>query len=96
MSQCLQVAFDTGESLLSPALAAVPPVLYCTSAGVLCSAHAEDGGSSMDGSRLLPEVLQQEMYGFTSFDLDSEGGQDILAATGDEHLLLLHRGNMNM
>jgi hypothetical protein len=70
----------------------VPPLLYATSDGALCSAHAAADGSR-GGQLLASRVLAREGYALNSFDVEPAAGQDILAATGDEHLVLLHRGD---
>jgi hypothetical protein len=97
---CPQVKFD----LHSPqSTAAVPPVLYSTLDGCLCvaqdaaaaaAAEAAQQGSSYvdDGSSrggLIAEVLHREAYAICSFDVDATYGRSILAATDDEHILVL-------
>lgn len=45
--------------------------------------------SSSSGSGLVAEVLHREKYAICSFDVEPTYGRSILAATDDEHLLLL-------
>lgn len=94
----LQVKFD----LHSPqSTATVPPVLYSTLDGCFCvaqdaaaaAAEAAMQGSSFDydSSRggLVGEVLHREPYAILSFDVDSTYGRSVLAATDNEHVMVL-------
>jgi hypothetical protein len=94
---CQQLKFDPCEPLMSSSVAAVPPLLYCTSDGALCSAHAAGaaaGNGAANGAAaggLEPYVHVQESCSINSFDVDQSVGQDILAGTDYECMLLLHR-----
>jgi hypothetical protein len=103
----LQCKFD----LHSPqSTAAVPPVYYCTLDGAFCAAQdaaaAAAAEAAMQGSSwaedssgsggLVAEVLHQESCAICSFDVESAYGRSILAATADEHLLLLHMDDSQM
>lgn len=97
----LQVKFDLHSPQSS---AAVPPVLYSTLDGCLCVAQdaaaaaaaaeaAQQGSSYVEDSSsrggLVAEVLHREPYAICSFDVDTTYGRSILAASDDEHLLVL-------
>jgi len=99
----LQVTFDLYGPQSTEA---VPPVLYSTLDGAMCVAQdaaaaaaadgafgggsgwVGDGGSSSGG--LVSDVLHQDHYAICSFDVEPTYGRCVLAATSDEHLLLLH------
>jgi hypothetical protein len=51
------------------------------------SSYVEDGSGSRSG--LVAEVLHREPHAICSFDVDSLYGRSILAATDDEHVLVL-------
>lgn len=72
---------------MSSAVAAVPPLLYCTSDGALCSAQA----SPQQGGQLASQVLLRDSCSVNSFDVEPAGGLDVLAVTDYECMLLLHR-----
>lgn len=82
---------------MSSSVAAVPPLLYCTSDGALCQAGAAarssqtSGWGSAGSGELSSEVLVKESCSINSFDVEPSMGQDIIAATDYECLLLLHR-----
>lgn len=80
-----QLKFDPCEPLMSSSVAAVPPLLYCTSDGALCSAAAAAAGG------LVSQLLMRESCSINSFDVDQSLGQDIVAVTDYECLMLLHR-----
>lgn len=96
-----QLKFDPCEPLLSSSVAAVPPLLYCTADGALCSAHAAAAGSADQvsgwgsaaggASGLTADVLVRDSCSVNSFDVEPTVGQDIVAVTDYECMLLLHR-----
>jgi hypothetical protein len=45
--------------------------------------------SSSSSEGLVSAVLHQEDYAIHSFDVEPTNGRNILAATGDEHMLVL-------
>uniref|UniRef100_A0A383WJE8 Uncharacterized protein n=1 Tax=Tetradesmus obliquus TaxID=3088 RepID=A0A383WJE8_TETOB len=81
-----ELKFDPCEPLMSSSVAAVPPLLYCTSDGALCSAAAAAAAGG-----LVSQLLMQESCSINSFDVDQSLGQDIVAVTDYECLMLLHR-----
>jgi hypothetical protein len=84
-----QLKFDPCEPLMSSPVAAVPPLLYCTSDGALCSAHAAAAQGAAGG--LVSQLLLQDTCSINSFDVDQSLGQDIMAVTDFECMCLLHR-----
>ncbi|KAF6265931.1 hypothetical protein COO60DRAFT_1697591 [Scenedesmus sp. NREL 46B-D3] len=97
-----ELKFDPCEPLMSSSVAAVPPLLYCTSDGALCSAYAAEaaggqgavpglGGACGAAGSLASQLLLQDSCSINSFDVDQSVGQDILAVTDFECMLLLHR-----
>ncbi len=103
----MQCKFD----LHSPqSTAAVPPVLYCTLDGAFCAAQdaaaAAAAEAAMQGSSwtqdsgssggLVAEVLHQEACAICSFDVEPTHGRSVLAATDDEHLLVLQMDDNGM
>jgi hypothetical protein len=97
----MQVKFDPCEPLMTSAVAPVPPLLYCTSDGALCHAAAARKSSSSSGgnwgqqlganSLLQSTAMQQLPCAINSFDIEPSFGQDIMAVTDFEGMLLLHR-----
>jgi hypothetical protein len=100
-SPAKQLKFDPCEPLMSSSVAAVPPLLYCTSDGALCSAHAAAaagqggapgwGGAAGAAGGLVSQLLLQDSTSINSFDVDQSLGQEIVAVTDYECMLLLHR-----
>eukprot|EP00775_Hariotina_reticulata_P006192 gene6192-6428_t len=102
-----EVKFDPCEPLMSSAVAPAPPLLYCTADGSLCHAAAARKPSSNGGnwgapsatsglqdsanSSLQATVLQHVPCAINSFDIEPSFGQDIMAVTDFEGMMLLHR-----
>lgn len=108
---CRAVDMQCKFDLHSPqSTAAVPPVYYCTLDGAFCAAQdaaaAAAAEAAMQGSSwaeassgsggLVAEVLHQESCAICSFDVEPAYGRSILAATADEHLLLLQMEDSQM
>lgn len=96
----VQCKFD----LYSPqSTAAVPPVLYSTMDGFFCvtqdAAAAAAAEAAMQGSSwaddssssggLVATVLHKEAFSICSFDVEPTYGRSVLAATDNEHILVL-------
>jgi hypothetical protein len=102
---CLCCAVQCKFDLYSPqSTAAVPPVLYSTMDGCFCvtqdaaaaaaaeaamqgSSWADDSSSSSGG--LVSRVLHKEAFSICSFDVEPTHGRSVLAATDNEHILVL-------
>lgn len=94
---CSQCKFDLHSA---HSTAAVPSVLYSTLDGALCAAQdaaaaaadaATIGGAwddAGDSGGLVAAVLHREQVAICSFDVEQQGSS-LLAATGDEQLLVL-------
>ncbi|KAF8071084.1 NUP43 [Scenedesmus sp. PABB004] len=88
-----ELRFDPCEPLMSSSVAAVPPLLYCTSDGALAcaAAAARPGGAGGGTGGLTAQVLLKDSCSVNSFDVEPSGGQDIVAVTDAECMLLLSR-----
>eukprot|EP00878_Enallax_costatus_P025718 GHUV01027543.1.p1 GENE.GHUV01027543.1~~GHUV01027543.1.p1 ORF type:complete len:358 (+),score=97.04 GHUV01027543.1:464-1537(+) len=92
-----ELKFGPCEPLMSSSVAALPPLLYCTSDGTICQTGAAGHSSQANGwgsggtGALSSEVLVTESCSINSFDVEPSVGQDIIAATDYECILLFHR-----
>lgn len=98
----MQVHFDRYEPFAEVVSSPNPPVLYCTSGGMLgavsSSGNKPEGGPTaglggpqqLQGSSLL---YQEPGSGINSFNIESASGQEIFCATDQECLVYLSRGS---
>jgi hypothetical protein len=96
----MQVLFDTEDgSQVRGGASLFPPVLFCTSDGMLCRAstrdsHAEDMYEELEAPDLAKvEIIAHEGCSINSFDVQHSGSTDIIAVTDYESILYVPRGD---
>ncbi len=95
-----QVHFDRAEPFAETVSSPNPPVLFCTSGGMLGSAASSRKHSAGPSEEVGPQQLQgssliyhEPCSGINSFDIEPASGQDIFCATDQECLVYLSRGS---